>query len=203
MLRTTLLVLIALSICTTLVFAEEMVAIKGLSGSGLGFSRDDTENLFKYFKYLGYGQNGTFAHEEYGLGVTIQVGRNPHTEPGYILTHTGFIASDRRFATSKNLPPFTTTGRYFSVENDCFWVVDKQYRYYEIGSVFLHKRDQQSYLQNWNRADQSPIVYRDQNRSYTFMHEGSLSLYQYQLLLDYYSLRPDLVDDEINDLIAT
>ena len=208
------LVLVVVALVFTSLFATEMVAIKGFENH---YIPDQTlSNLLNYFKYLGYDQiNNIYQHEESGFGFTFHSDRMPFTlvhgvgipnTQGIIYTPlTGLIPSDKRFTASTTFPRWRSGDAFRTFNNQngqsMLSVLDQEVNLdYKIATVMLHKRDLPT--SNIIVPDEQVFVYNRVDRSYSFIHEGEMSMAQQQRLISYIQSHSP-IDPQLNDILAS
>jgi len=154
------------------IFSCEMVAIKGLNGYNLSTSMNDGQDidiLFKYFRSLGFYNYG-YSQERNGFGMVFYLHQNPNTRFGTIVSSSGVIESDRRFAHFLMNATQDSTNYYPNLVD--LSVLGHTIRYGEMRTVFAHKRYATS--AGASIPNPHPFVYRYNGRSYSFMHNGTI-----------------------------
>lgn len=204
MLKKTTIIFLMLILSISLAFACEMVAIKGLnnfnlvSDSGNEAQKEDIQNLFLYFRELGLN-----VQEANGFGITFYENYNANTSPGYLEYANGqYLDSDRRSATQNST---TATANYYFPQMDKITIFRTynpnavHHYYHNIRTVLAHKRKASS--PPTNIPNPHPWVYRLDGRSYSFMHNGTLSTDDLNILQAYWQTQSNnhLKDSEIEE----
>ncbi|MCK9331345.1 MAG: T9SS type A sorting domain-containing protein [Candidatus Cloacimonetes bacterium] len=202
MLKKTTIIILMLTLSISLVFACDMVAIKGLnnynlvSASNSDEQNEDIQNLFSYFRAL-CGN----TYETHGFGITFYENYNANTSPGLINNGNGssmgnYTYSDRRSAA---IPGITTNtaNNYHPQEDRVVIFGQVSHLYKNIRTVLGHKR--QATSGPTGIPNPHPWVYRLDGRSYSFMHNGTLTEADLTIIHNYYnnSLNSYLIDTEI------
>jgi len=163
--------------------ACEIFAVIGLDDHTLLSDPQDTaqstdiRNLFTYFGVLGQNTNRD------GLGITFYENTSLHTSPGRIQTSDSFTVSDRRSAT---LPHRTVPApETYYPQEDRLTVLEQDFYYQNIRIAVAHKRNASTGSRTI--PNPHPWVYRTAERSYSFIHNGTVYSSQLNHINSFYT----------------
>ena len=173
MLKKSIMIILVLMINISVIFACEMVAIKGLNGYNLSTSTtngQDVSRLFNYFKILGYSDEEIHLQETNGFGLVVYLSNSSNTRTGVIATPNGLVSSDRKFA--HYLANATQNPVNFNPGSTSLGILGHSINYGTMRTVLAHKR--RSTSGDPDVPNPHPFVYRHNGRSYSFMHNGTI-----------------------------
>jgi len=174
-----------LILCCSVAMACEMVAIKALNGKNLSadfVNGNRTKYLFDYFKEIGYQENPASTQEKQGFGMVFYLNNQPQTRHGVIKRTNGTQeVSDRRFAhNGLNASYETSNFNPGTVDNiPSLSILGHTINYAHIRTALGHKRN--ATTGDYNVPDPHPFVYRNNGRSYSFAHNGTIVSHQSQM----------------------
>ena len=193
--------MLGMTMTISTMIACEMVAFRGLNNRNLSTQSSEdlyVREMFKYFRELGFSQSSSSNQQERnGFGITFYMNNNVHTSPGRIRTYTGSINSDRRSASYKTNGTNDYQDYYPLLDN--ILILSQPFMYQDMRIVLAHKRRATS--GSAQIPNPHPWVYRDSERSYSFAHNGTLTLSHMDLMSDYLEENNSYIDAEMNNIL--
>lgn len=203
MLKKCIIIFLILMINISVMFACDMMAIKGLNGYNLstGTTNDDQDvnQLFNYFKALGHDNNQNWTQEKNGFGLVVYLSNFSNTRTGVIATPNGLVNSDRKFA--HYLTNATQNPANYNPGSRSLGILGHSINYGTMRTVLAHKRKSTS--GDPNVPNPHPFVYRHNGRSYSFMHNGTIQSHHLTEIRNYISSNQSMLDNdsELNDIL--
>jgi predicted glutamine amidotransferase len=197
-----ILCLLAMAICTSMLYPCDMVMVMARKGGTLNDAlvHNGIQDLVNSLNSTYNGYAGTVRH---GRGLVLYNLYSDHTRPGNLrrcshgINSCGpgdtLIVSDRKWARCHQKHLLSTFSDRMNVSGEIIY-------FSELKQLWFHRRES-TVAGTQMVANPHPFVYRTETKSYTFMHNGSITGTALWNLQNYYNQNPDLRDQEIEKLL--